>query len=96
MNIDKQTLPFEHDKRKKLSDEDKEVIREQIEDGYSDVDLANKWNVSRTTIYFIRKPKKYSECLEANKRNHIRPSKKSRRDYMAKLRKRKRKMVEDG
>ena len=54
-------IPYEKDGRRKLTNEDKEVIR-NLKDEYSQRQLAAKFGVSRRTIQFILDPKK----LEAN------------------------------
>lgn len=77
------------DKRLKLSASQKSEIRLLISKGFSDVDLAEEYEVSRTTIYFIRNRTAYDKALADNKRNNIPLSKKERRLYMADLRKRK-------
>lgn len=49
----------EHDKRVKLTDEERESIREEYETGLvSQRDLAKKYNVSRRLIQFILSPEK--------------------------------------
>ncbi len=77
------------DRRIKLLPEQKTEIRKLIEHGFGDVEIAKEYEVSRTTIHFIRKPLKYAEALENNKRNHIPLSKKERCLYMRELRERK-------
>ncbi len=87
--VDSKKIPEHLDKRKKLMDWQKEEIRLLIDKGFSDVDLAEEYEVSRTTIYMIRKPLKYAECLENNKRNNKKMGKRERKLYMADLRQRK-------
>ena len=85
-------LPENLDKRRKLTTDQKEEIYELSSKGYSDVDLASQYNVSRSTIYFIRRQDKYAECLRMNKENaKLRPrmDKTEHAKYVAKLRERK-------
>ena len=86
---DKIKIPEHLDKRKKLMSWQKDEIRMLIDKGFSDSDLAEEYKVSRTTIYFIRKPLAYNECLAGNKRNNKKMDKKARRLYMSELRQRK-------
>lgn len=56
--VDKITLPSNLDRRVKLSDEDKELIREEYATGTtSSRKLAKKWNVSKSLILIIVNPK---------------------------------------
>lgn len=58
----------ENDKRIKLTDEQREKIREEYSTGLiSHRNLAKKYNVNRKTIYNILHPNKYQEQLEKNK-----------------------------
>ncbi len=77
------------DKRMKLTASQKSEIRMLISKGFSDVHLAEEYEVSRTTIYFIRNKTAYDKALADNKKNNIPLSKVERRKYMASLRKRK-------
>ena len=85
-------LPESLDKRRKLSTADKEEIFALSAKGYTDVDLALQYDVSRSTIYFIRRADKYADCLRMNKENaKLRPrmNKQEHAKYVAKLRERK-------
>ena len=77
------------DRRIKLLPEQKTEIRKLIEHGFGDVEIAKEYEVSRTTIYFLRNKTAYANCLKNNKANHIPLSKTERRKYMQQLRARK-------
>ena len=55
---DKMKIPKEYDRRRKLSEEDKEEIRKQYRVVKSQRKLAKAWNVSRRLITFILDPEK--------------------------------------
>jgi IS30 family transposase len=85
-------LPEELDKRRKLTTQQKEEIYQLSSEGWGDVELGLMFNVSRSTIYFIRRQDKYADCLRQNRENgKKRPlmDKKKHAKYMAELRKRK-------
>jgi len=59
---DKTSLPKGKDRRFKLTDAQREEIREKYATGdYSTYNLADSYNVSRRTIQFILDPKKLEE-----------------------------------
>lgn len=61
-------LPPELDRRRKLSDDDKEVIRHKYKTGfYSQRALAREYKVSRRLVSFILFPEKYEEAKAQNK-----------------------------
>ena len=61
----------EHDKRIKLTEQQKETIRKEYATGLvSHRNLAEKYNVNRKTIYNILNPDKYQQQLERNKENN--------------------------
>lgn len=58
-------LPKEHDRRIKLTDEQREEIREKYATGlYSQRALAREYNVSRRLITFVLDDKKYQKAKE--------------------------------
>lgn len=83
---DKMLIPKKHDKRRKLSDEDKTDIKQLYKrGGYSQRQLARLYNVSRRTIQFIIDPNKHIENLERRKErggSAIYYDKNSQRQYM--------------
>ena len=77
------------DKRRKLSEEQREAIRCST---LSNSKLAEQYNVSNSTIYYIKRPDKYAVCLNQNRENMKHYEKRTpeeMRKYMAELRKRK-------
>ena len=59
-----------HDKRIKLTDEQREQIRKDYSTGLiSHRGLAEKYKVDKKTIYNILHPEKYAQQLENNKEN---------------------------
>ena len=65
--VDSLRVPTQHDKRRKLSDEDKLLIRELSAQGQSQRKLANQFGVSRRLIQFIIDPAK----LQANRQSRL-------------------------
>ena len=58
-------LPKEHDRRIKLTDEQREEIREKYSTGlYSQRALAREYGVSRRLISFVLDDEKYQKCRE--------------------------------
>lgn len=58
-------LPKKYDRRIRLSDEQREEIRDKYASGlYSQRSLASEYQVSRRLISFILDPEKYSKCRE--------------------------------
>ena len=58
-------LPKEHDRRIKLTDEQREEIREKYATGlYSQRALAREYGVSRRLISFVLDDEKYQKCRE--------------------------------
>jgi len=79
------------DKRRKLTSKDKEDIQKLVNQGYTDVELADKYGVVRTTIYFIRRKDKYEKCKEQNRATNLHranPPKEVNTPYMQELRER--------
>lgn len=67
-DTDKKLIPKNHDKRRKLSDEDKNDIKQLYDRGsFSQRELARLYNVSRRLIQFIIDPNKHAENLERRK-----------------------------
>lgn len=65
---EKLLIPKEHDKRRKLSEEDKTDIKRLYERGeYSQRGLARLYGVSRRLIQFIIDPIKHEENLQRRK-----------------------------
>lgn len=60
-------IPRKHDRRVKLSDDDKAMILRN-EEGLSIRGLARKFNVSKRTIQFIVNPSALKAMLEARKK----------------------------
>ena len=61
-------IPKKHDKRIKLSDADKEEIKQKYSLGtYSMRGLAREYNVSHKMIGYVLNPDKYKEDLEKNR-----------------------------
>ena len=57
--VDKYTVPESHDKRVKLTKDDKEFIRQLYKEGlYSQRELAREFNVSRRSIVFAIYPER--------------------------------------
>lgn len=57
--VDKYTVPKSHDKRIKLTDDDKEFIRQLYKEGlYSQRELAREFGVSRRSIVFAIYPER--------------------------------------
>lgn len=57
--VDKLRVPKEHDKRRKLTDEDKErIVSIREKEGLSHRELAVMFDVSRRSIQFILDPQK--------------------------------------
>ena len=85
------------DKRRKLSEEQREEIFALSAKGYTDVELALQYNVARSTIYFIKRADKYADCLKMNRenmKNYEKRTPEEMRKYMRELRKRKRNLTE--
>jgi len=83
------------DRRKKLSDEDKQKIKELYASGlYSYNDLKEIYKVSKSTIRFIVKPNSYDLFLEQNneykKANY---NKEKRRKYMREYRNKRKQLI---
>lgn len=75
-------LPKQYDRRFKLSDEQRNEIREKYNKGiYSQQRLATEYHVSRRLIYFIINPDKYEiskeQYRERSKDGRYKPDKES-------------------
>ena len=88
------------DKRIKLTDEQKEKIREEYATGLiSQRNLAKKYKVNRKTIFNVIHPKKYQEQLEKYKLNqHSKQyyQKEKHKEYIKKHRRYKQKLYING
>ena len=60
-------LPEGKDRRKKLSESDKEQIRQLSDEGYSQRKLAKMFDVSRRTIQFVQDPEKLKQNKQRRK-----------------------------
>jgi len=82
-------IPYEKDRRKKLTNDEKEVIR-NLKDEYSSRQLAAKFGVSRRTIQFILDPKKLEANLQRRRerisRGERQETREARREYMRRFR----------
>lgn len=62
---EKMKLPREYDRRVKLSDQQREEIKEKYSTGcYSQRKLAEEYHVSRRLISFVLDEEKYKRCAE--------------------------------
>jgi len=62
-------LPRGKDRRIKLTDSQREEIRDKYSTGeYSTYKLADSYNVSRRTIQFVIYPERYEKAREMNKK----------------------------
>lgn len=62
-------IPEEDDKRVKITEEDKEDIREMYGEGWTQKELAEEYDVNRKTIYYALNEDKYDEHKERIKEN---------------------------
>lgn len=79
------------DKRVKITQEDKAMIREMYKDGLSQRQLATIFNVSRRSIVFALYPERYKS---PNWKKYF--DRKKHNDYQSKHRKYKRQLLEEG
>lgn len=94
-------LPKEFDRRVKLSDDQREEIREKYATGlYSKRQLANEYCVSRRTIQFVCDPEKYKRSREQFKARQsdgrYKPTKEERARIMREHRRYKQKLYISG
>lgn len=82
-------IPPEHDRRRKLTDDDREQIR-NLKDEYSQRYLAKKFGVSRRTIQFVIDPQKRLDNVERRRervaRGERQETTEARREYMRRFR----------
>lgn len=90
----------EHDKRIKLTTEQKELIRKEYQTGLiSQRGLAKKYNVSKKTIFNVVNPEKYLRQLEKNREeNHSKAyyKKDKQREYVKEHRRYKQDLYKKG
>ena len=90
----------DHDRRKKLSDADREAIREEYATGTtSQRKLAAKYGVSRRLITFVLDPKKKErdlECREQRGGSKHYYDREKNREYMKEHRRYKQKLYKQG
>ena len=83
-------IPPEKDRRRKLTDDEREQIR-NLKDEHSSRYLAKKFGVSRRTIQFIIDPKKRLDNVQRRReriaRGERQETREARRQYMRKFRK---------
>lgn len=83
--VEKQKLPSELDRRRKLSDEQKDEIKHKYSTGlYSLNGLAKEYSVSKKTVLLIVNPeskRKNDERIKAHWRDYV-PSKEERNAIM--------------
>lgn len=95
---EKQKLPPELDRRRKLSDEQKEEIRHKYETGlYSLNGLANEYGVSKKTVLLIVNPeskRKNDNRIKDHWRDYV-PSKEERNAIMREHRAYKHKVLKE-
>lgn len=86
---DKNRIGRENDRRRKVSDAEREEIIQRYNDGQSQRKIARETGVSRRQIGFIVDPERYKAHLERNKKNeHWKKyyDKDTRRIYMQRYR----------
>jgi len=96
---EKMKIPPEYDRRRKLSDEDKEVIRDKYSTGlYSLNKLAAEFNVSKKTILLTvnhESKRKSDERIKEHWRDYI-PTNEERRAITKEFREYKKKLYLEG
>lgn len=84
--FEKLKLPSAYDRRRKLSDAQKEEIIELRKSGLSLRTIAKKYSVDKRTITFVCEPDKYEKCREQfkerRKDGRYKELKEKRRDIM--------------
>lgn len=65
--IDNYRVTYKHDKRVKLTNKEREQIKELRASGMKQQAVADHFNVSRRTVQFICDPQKLKENLEKRK-----------------------------
>lgn len=97
---DKLKISPKHDKRIKLTNEDKENIRKDYATGlYSQRKLAEKYNVSRRLIVYILYPDRYEKAKELHKQRRKDGryyNKERHREYMNRHRQHKKELHDKG
>jgi hypothetical protein len=84
--IDKLRVPKEKDRRRKLTDEQREEIKKKHESGQGIRALAREYSVDKRLIQFILFPERYEKAKkdfkERRKDGRYKPSKEERRETM--------------
>ena len=95
--VDKMKLPRDKDRRVRLTDEQKEEIREKHLSGETKRWLAREYEVDRRTIDYIVRPWEYGKMKDSFKERRLdgryKVSKKERRDIMREHRAYKKKVL---
>lgn len=99
MKIDDVKVTKEFDRRRKLTDEQKDEIRKRYEmENTSLQKLADEYSVSKSLILIIVNPERAEAVRETNREYSVnnKVSSKQRAEYMRRHRKYKRELIEQG
>lgn len=99
MKVDDVKIPYEYDRRRKLTDDQKEVIRKRYgEENTSLRILAKEYGVSKSMIEIIINPERAARVKAYAKehRKEYQGTKEVRREYMRNHRKYKRELINKG
>jgi IS30 family transposase len=97
--VDKYIVGKKYDRRVKLTDNDKNDIRELRQKGWTLRQLASEFNVSRRTIQFVVSPHQLEENLKRRKERggwRVYYTKQSNAEYHANHRNYKRQLLQAG